>query len=221
MARLITLLISFILLMPGPMKRLLLRWLFGWEIDKSARLGLSLFYNVKDVRLAPGARIGHFNVFRNLRSVELGSNALIGNWNWVTAAPMLVNPPYVPTSGCIRVGDESAVTSRHYIDCAGGVEIGKATTIAGVRSTIMTHQISAADVRQSAAPVRIGSHCLVSSNVLIAPGASIPDACLVAMGATVVKELPTPGMLYAGTPARPLKSVEGRYFTREKGFVGL
>jgi acetyltransferase-like isoleucine patch superfamily enzyme len=217
-----TLLISLILLVPHPVKRLLLGWLFDWKIDKSARIGLSLFYNVTHVTLGPGARIGHFNVFRNLRCVELGANALIGNWMWITAATMLVDPPYVPTSGCIRVGNEAAVASRHYIDCAGGVEIGDATTVAGIRSTIMTHQISAAHARQTAAPVRIGSHCLISSNVLIAPGAVIPNSCLIAMGATVVNELPSPGMLYAGIPAKPLKKVaQGEYFTREAGFVGL
>jgi acetyltransferase-like isoleucine patch superfamily enzyme len=221
MARLTACVIGLITLAPGPIKRGLLRWLFGWEIHSSAKLGISLFYNVKHVSMGPGSRIGHLNVFRNLRSVGLGSGGSIGQWNWITAATMLVDPPYIPTSGCLSVGDEGAITSRHYIDCAGGVEVGRATTVAGVRSTILSHQIDTADSRQTAVPVRIGAYCFVGSNVLVTPGASIPDRCVVAMGATVVGRLPSAGMLYGGVPAKALKSVDrGAYFTREKGFVG-
>lgn len=213
--------IVLITLTPGPIKRRLLRWLFGWEIDRSASLGVSLFYNVRHVRLGPGAQIGHLNVLRNLRSVELGSNASVGHWNWITAATMLVDPPYVPTSGCIKVEKEAAITSRHYIDCAGGVEIGTATTVAGVRSTILSHQIDVTDSRQTAVPILIGAYCFVGSNVLVTPGASIPDCCVIAMGATVVGQLPEQGMLYGGVPAKALKSVaQAQYFRRERGFVG-
>lgn len=221
MNRLSAMVIALITLTPGPIKRRLLRWVFGWEIHASANLGASLFYNVSRVRMGPGARIGHLNVFRNLRSIELGSNASIGQWNWITAATMLVDPPYAPTSGCIRIEDEAAITSRHYIDCAGGIEIGTATTIAGVRSTILSHQIDVADSRQTAVPVRIGAYCFVGSNVLVTPGASIPDRCVIAMGATVVGRLPNRGTLYGGVPAKALKTVdEGAYFARERGFVG-
>lgn len=213
--------ICLILLMPGAIKRRLLRWFFRWEIDRSATLGISLYYNVGLVRLGPKSRIGHLNVFRNLRSVQLGSSASIGQWNWITAATMLIDPPLVPTSGCITIDDEAAITSRHYLDCAGGIEVGSATTIAGVRSTILSHQIDVANSRQTAVPIRIGAYSFVSSNVLVTPGAAIPDRCVIAMGATVVGRLSQSGMLYGGVPARPLKSIEGaKYFDREKGFVG-
>lgn len=221
MKRLTAMVVGLITLTPGPIKRRLLRWLLGWEIHGSAKVGLSLFYNVKHVRMGPGSRIGHLNVFRNLRSVQLGSGASIGQWNWITAASMLIDPPYLPTSGCIKVDDEAAITLRHYIDCAGGIEVGRATTVAGVRSTILSHQIDVADSRQTAVPVRIGVYCFVGSNVLVTPGASIPDRCVIAMGATVVGRLPKRGMLYGGVPAKALKRVgDGAYFTRERGFVG-
>jgi acetyltransferase-like isoleucine patch superfamily enzyme len=221
MPRLIAAVIFLILLTPGVVKRRLLRLFFRWEIDRSATLGISLYYNVEQVRMGPGSRIGHLNVLRNLRSVQLGSSASIGQWNWITAATMLVDPPYVPSSGCITINDEAAITSRHYLDCAGGVEVGRATTIAGVRSTLLSHQIDVGDSRQTAAPIRIGAYCFVGSNVLVTPGAAIPDRCVIAMGATVVGRLSESGMLYGGVPARPLKSIEdARYFDREKGFVG-
>jgi acetyltransferase-like isoleucine patch superfamily enzyme len=212
--------IALITITPAPIKRRLLRWLFGWEIDRSASLGVSLFYNVKHLRMGPGSSIGHLNVFRNLRSVDLKSGASVGQWNWVTAAPMLVEPPYVPTSGCLTIDAQAAITSRHYLDCAGGIEVGTATTIAGVRSTILSHQIDVSESRQTAAPVQIGAYSFIGSNVLITPGATIPDRSVVAMGATVVGRLSQCGMLYGGVPAKPLKSIEGAmYFEREKGFV--
>jgi acetyltransferase-like isoleucine patch superfamily enzyme len=221
MPRLTAAVIFLILLTPGVVKRRLLRWFFRWEIDRSATLGISLYYNVGRVRMGPGSRIGHLNVLRNLRSVQLGSSASVGQWNWITAATMLVDPPYVPTSGCITINDEAAITSRHYLDCAGGIEVGRATTIAGVRSTLLSHQIDVADSRQTAAPIRIGAYTFVGSNVLVTPGAAIPDRCVIAMGATVVGRLSESGMLYGGVPARPLKGIEdARYFDRQKGFVG-
>jgi acetyltransferase-like isoleucine patch superfamily enzyme len=206
-------------LLPWPLRRLALSSLFGWRLHRRSRIALSLFYNVESVKLGPGASTGYFNVFRNLRLLELGDNSSIGQWNWITCSPMFFDPPVAGT-GTLVVEQETAVTSRHYIDCAGGIRIGAHTTVAGVRSTILTHQIETEASRQTALPVSIGSHCLLGSNVCVTPGASIPDNSVVAMGAVVVGALGEPGMLYAGVPARPVRSVEaGEYFHRERGFV--
>ena len=205
-------------LLPWPLRRLALRTFFGWQLDRRSHIALSLFYNVGSIKLGAGASIGYFNVFRNLRLLDLGENSLIGQWNWITCSPVFFDLPG-PGAGTLVVGHETAVTSRHYIDCAGGIQIGAHTTVAGIRSTILTHQIEAKASRQSALPVAIGSYCLVSSNVCVTPGASIPDSSLVAMGAVVVGSLDEPGMLYAGVPARPVRAVGGEYFHREQGFV--
>jgi acetyltransferase-like isoleucine patch superfamily enzyme len=207
-------------LLPQPLKRAALRRLFGWQVDRSARIGLSLFDNVRHVRLGPGAYIGHFNVFRDLARLELGSKATIGQWNWITAAEVLVRQQHDEERGYLRLGDHSAITSRHYVDCTGGVVVGAYSTVAGVRSTILTHQIDVAGSRQSTSLVRIGDHCFIGSDVRITPGSHVPDRCAIAMGAVVAGELPEEGVLYGGIPARPLKDVgEGAYFTRQTGHV--
>lgn len=44
---------------------------------------------------------------------------------------------------CELILEESAgITSRHYIDCNGGVYIGAFTTVAGIKSQILTHSIN-------------------------------------------------------------------------------
>jgi acetyltransferase-like isoleucine patch superfamily enzyme len=209
---------ALVALLPQPLKRLVLRRLYGWQIDPTARIGLSLFQGVRDVSLGRGSSIGHFNVFRQLRSLELGASASIGQWNWITAAGTLVGR--AAEGGHLRLGPHSVITSRHYVDCSGGVDVGPYTTLAGVRTTILTHQIDIAASRQGAAAVRIGAYCFVGSDVRITPGSQLPDRCVIAMGAVVAGELPDSGVLYGGVPARALKQVDsGEYFSRTVGHV--
>lgn len=209
--------------MPQGFKRLVMVRLLGARIDRSATIGLSIVdSDVLD--MGPGSRIGHFTVLRGLRRAHLGADAVVGNFNWITAAMVSQSRGEDATgSGCFTLGRESAVTSRHYVDCAGGVTIGEYTTIAGVRSTILSHQIDLAAGVQSTKATRIGDYCFVSSNVCLTPGASIPDRSVVAMGAVVVGHLEQVGALYGGVPARVLRSKvdTGRYFRRTRGFVGF
>jgi hypothetical protein len=58
--------------------------------------------------------------------------------------------------GVFKIGEHSAVTSRHYLDCTGGVTVGAFSTVAGARSTIFTHQVDITQSRQVWRPVRIG-----------------------------------------------------------------
>ncbi len=54
----------------------------------------------------------------------------------------------------------SGITSRHHIDCSGGVEIGGFTTLAGVPFVIFTYCINpAANCLKLVLPVKIGDYC--------------------------------------------------------------
>ncbi len=207
-------------LLPNRLKRVILRRLFHWEIDGSAHIGLSVFVNVKSVYLGPHAQIGHFNVFRNLQRIELQEEARIGQWNWMTAAEGFLHTSDATNRGRLIIGPHAAVTLRHYLDCAGGIEIGAFSTVAGVRSTLLTHQIDIALAQQSTLPIAIGEYCFIGSDVRLTPGTRVPDRCVIAMGAVVAGELPDTDTLYGGVPARPLKHVgDGAYFRRESGYV--
>lgn len=205
---------------PSRIKRLVYRRFFGWDIGEDVSIGLCVI-TAKNVQLGHAARIGNFTVIRNLPSLVLEDHASIGSWNWITCGSFFtsgeasVSPP---KEQGLFMGRHSALTSRHYVDCPGGVHIGPFTTVAGVRTTIVTHYVDMETNAQTCKPVRIGGYCYIGSNARFTPGSSVPDACVVGMGAVVVGHLDQPNLLYGGVPARPIRPAgNGEYFRRETG----
>lgn len=199
------------------LKNSLLRRL-GWAIGDGVHFGscLVLMPDHGHVDIGRGASIGSFNVLRDLAALTLGEHAGIGHWNWVTAARRL------GTAGApclLHLGPHSAITSRHYIDCSGGVRIGTHTTIAGERSSLLTHGISWKSSAQTFSAIEIGDYCLISSNVQVSPGTVVGSRIVVGMGATIAGRLLDPG-LYMQPRATLVKSdLVGDYFRREDGHV--
>jgi UDP-3-O-[3-hydroxymyristoyl] glucosamine N-acyltransferase len=197
------------------LKNALLR-LLGWSIGQGVQIGPCLVVNVDRVDIGNGANIGAFNVVKDLATLALGENAAIGHWNWVTASPLFSQ---VGAARVLHLGPHSAITSRHYVDCSGGIRIGTHTTIAGMRSTLFTHGISWKNSAQTSNPIEIGDYCLISSNVQVSPGTVVGDRIVVGMGATIAGELLEPG-LYMQPRATMVKSeLDGEYFQREQGQV--
>lgn len=212
-------------LLPWRLRSMLYRHMLGWSIHPTARVGFSII-DAERVILGRGSRIGHLTVIRGLTHLELGAASTIGNWNWLSTAPMFeVRDRQLPGEHFrgLRVGAHSSITSRHYLDCSGGITIGEFTTLGGVRSTVLSHSIDVASGVQTTQPVQVGDRCFVSSNVSLTPGSYVPPRSLVAMGAVVVGELTQEGALYAGVPARAARTglESGAYFIRKTGFVGL
>ncbi|MDQ4091249.1 MAG: hypothetical protein M3163_13255 [Actinomycetota bacterium] len=201
------------------LKTLLMTRVLGWSIHPTASVGPCLFLRVTHVSLGAGARLLSMSAFYDVNELVLEDDAVMGHWNWISAARTLRTPALDARTGgrpaVLRLGRGAAVTSRHYIDCSGGVDIGQFTVLAGVRSTVLTHQVDLARSEQDVLAVTVGDYCLVGSNAKIVPGATIPDRCVIAMGSVVVGRLPDERFLYAGAPARPVKPVEdGEYFSR-------
>jgi len=205
------------LLLPSRFKNFLLRRL-GHTVHPRSRVGVILVSGGVQISLEAGARIGHFNVFRDLESVSLHSGAVIGQWNWVSAArPLRKLPDSSPT---LSIGMEAALTSRHYLDCSGGVSIGDFSTIAGVRSTFVTHGIDWKQNRQSVRSISVGRYCLIGSNATLCPGASVPDRTIVGMGSVVGTELNEGDALWAGARTTRWTNVSSAaYFDRRQGYV--
>jgi acetyltransferase-like isoleucine patch superfamily enzyme len=193
--------------------------LLGFEIAKTARISPSVLWDVQTLIMSEQARVGFGNVFRNVRRISIGESSKIGQWNWVSAAPTLVVASDSVGAGSLTVGSHSAITSRHYLDISGGIEVGEFTTIAGMRSTFITHGIDVAQGKQVATPISVGDYALVGSNVTVVPGANLPDHCLFAMGSVVIKGLSEPRGLYAGNPAQWRRTISGAYFNRKVGRV--
>lgn len=201
---------------PSKVKYRLLR-LMGWQLEDGIVIGPGIYMRIGRVKMGAGARIGAFNTFRDLREVRLGDRATVGQWNWVTAARALTG--LIPGGGTFELGDDAAVTARHYIDCSGGVGIGAFTTIAGVRSTFITHGIDWDTSAQSTSRIDIGEYCLIGSNAKIVPGTVIRDRVVTGMGATLAGEMER-GSLFVGPRASLRRGVlPGGYFERRTGHV--
>jgi acetyltransferase-like isoleucine patch superfamily enzyme len=204
-------LVTFVAALPASeLKNSLLRHL-GWTIGDRAHIGPCLVFRVDRVDIGRGAYIGSFNVIRDLASLRLAEYAEICHWNWVTAA----RPLGEAGAACLlHLAPHANITSRHYIDCSGGIRVGTHSAIGGVRSTLLTHGISATSwpartLRKSSthtfSPIEIGDYCLISSNVQVSPGTVVGSRIVVGMGATIAGRLLDPG-LYMQSRAALVKS---------------
>jgi acetyltransferase-like isoleucine patch superfamily enzyme len=205
------------LLPSGRGKNFVLRAL-GHHVASSASIGPILLVG-SHLTAEPGSRIGPFNVVRSVR-LDVGAAAEIGQWNWISAAPFLVAESDSPYAGTVRLGAHSSLTSRHYLDASGGIAVGAFATVAGVRTTFMTHGIDVADNVLDTEPIIVGDYAMVGGNTKLVMGARVPDRSIVAMGSVVTRGLQQPGALYAGAPALFKKEVPGgEYAARKVGAV--
>lgn len=199
-----------IMALPWRMRRRLLVWRYHWHIDPSAHIGMSIIL-AKEVELCRNSRILSFVLCRRIDRLYLGEDAGIASLTFITGYPTGENSAFSHLSDrhCELVLERSSgITSRHYVDCNGGIYVGAFTTIAGVRSQILTHSIDVYRNRQDAKPVRFGRYCFVGTGCIILPGAVLPDYCILGAGSVLNKSYTDGGMLYAGVPAIPRKALD-------------
>jgi len=217
-------LLFFINCFPWRLRRIFYIYCFSWDLHKKSYIGFSILF-VDCVVLEEGSRIGHLNIFKGLSMVQLSFNSRIGSLNYFTGFPKNGVGFFEHQSSrepIFRLGQESAVTSRHYFDCTGGVEIGSFSTFAGIRSTVLTHSIDLKLNRQHSSSVSIGNYCFIGTNVIILPDSLVPNFCIVGSGSVFRgyhKEVRT---IFFGNPLQS-KSIDSpesyAYFYRIKGFV--
>lgn len=204
-------------------KNVLLGLLGGpdWSIDRAARIGPNVFWRVGRLTAAANTYIGPGNVFRELTHVDLQAEADIGQFNWFSAQARYVPQSDPELAGCLIMRRGSHVTSRHYVDCAGGVVLDELALVAGVRSTFLTHYADPHCWELRGKPIRLGASCLVFTNVVVTAGTSVAPRCVVAAGAVVSKDLDEPGKLYAGMPAKAVSDLSRAAFAERRGSVLL
>jgi acetyltransferase-like isoleucine patch superfamily enzyme len=212
--RLAMLLVAAIL--PGPLKRCVYRWIFGYQIGRKVRIGFALldcvhlsigdhsslshgvlFMRCGNVRIGAHVKIGPCNIFRGGESIELSDYCQLLRLNAINAIPDndCVNAP----QSIFALGYGSVLTAEHRIDFTDRVTIGRCTTIAGRNSSIWTHN------RRKASSVVIGDFCYVGSEVRIAPGVHVGDCCIVGLGAVVTRGNIDSHGLIGGVPAQPVR----------------
>jgi len=220
----ITLLRAATMLLPWSLRRRLLSAAFGYELHDTSYIGFSWMFP-RRLRLGPYARIGHGNVCYGLDDVCLEDHSIIGSFNWITGLSSQDPSPFFVDEhdriASFRLGRHAAVTSRHFIDCTRRVDVGAYTTIGGVRTALMTHEIDVRTNRQVSRGIQVGEYCYLGTCCTLLPGAVVPARCVVGAGALVRAGLHEEQRLYAGVPARSAGEVPdgSRYFTRSRGFV--
>jgi acetyltransferase-like isoleucine patch superfamily enzyme len=192
----------------------------GWSISSSASISPSLLIGLGTVRIGDNASVGFGNVVRRLRCLELGDGAEIMHFNRIFVIGGWINDGAGPDTGTLIIEPEAGLTTWHTLDCTGGIRIGHHSTVGGARSVIFTRGVDIMESTQFIAPVTIGHHCLVMTSVTATAGATIGDKVAVAAGSVVQGSLTEPETLYAGVPAKPVKSLAGgKFFSRDAGRV--
>jgi hypothetical protein len=210
-------------LFPWEMRRSFLEKQFGYKIHPSCRIGFSWIAPSRLI-MEEGARIDHLTVCKNIDLLHLKAHSSIGRGNWITGFPLgpsrhfAHQPDRQPQ---LILGEHSAITHRHLIDCTNSVTIGKFTTVAGFQSQIITHWIDIDQSRQTSAPVRVGDYCFVGTNSVLLGGSALPDFCVLGAKSLLNKAFTETYQLYGGVPTQPIQklSPDCKYFQRTEGFV--
>ena len=206
---------------PSKLKILVYRQLFGFDVSADAQIGFSLIV-CQNLIIGSGAIIGHMNVVRGNMTLRMKPKARIGQFNWITSGN--TDPRFfqgLDRHSELVMGEESSITSRHVLDCTDRIEIGRLTTVAGYRSTIITHGIDYRTAKQSCQPIKIGDLCLFGSNVIVLMGVTVANRSVVGAGSVVANSTDKELGLWVGAPARRVRDLTGdeAYFTRRTGDV--
>jgi acetyltransferase-like isoleucine patch superfamily enzyme len=213
----------FLFVLPWQIRRLILTRFFGYQIHPTARIGLSLVLPQR-LEMGAGSWIGNLTLCKGLSMLQMGEMSSIGNLNQITGFPAR-DTSYFSADRDRRpeliLGSHSAVTERHLIDCTNSVRIGQFSTVAGSRSQILTHNLDLYECRQKSKPVVIGDYCFVGTGSILLSGSALPDYSVLGAGSLLNKEYRESYLLYAGSPAKPIKQLpkDTGYFQRKTGAV--
>jgi acetyltransferase-like isoleucine patch superfamily enzyme len=208
--------LAFVAVFPSLLKRPLYRFLFGYRIGRRVRIGLVLLDAIA-VELGDGTEIGHFNAITRVGVFRSGREVRIGHFNLFRGGDRVSLGDYstvmrfnvlnaIPDHDCttdpasvLELGAGAIVVSGHRIDFTDRVTLGRNVIVGGRNSSFWTHN------RQQTGPIAIGDFCYLGSEIRIAPGSSLPERCILGLGAVLSGAIDTPGSLVGGVPARVLR----------------
>lgn len=179
------------------------------RLGQNVRLGFGCRIQIEQLEIGDEVRIGRFNRFVGPVSIAIGSRSQIGARNRIGCDAWVEAQRYTDEgyARAIRIGSDCLVTDDHLFDCAGLVELGDGTWVAGSASQVWTHGVGVAE-----RDVVIGRRCYLGSAVRLAPGARLGDECILALGSVLSGDLSAVrSAMVAGIPARVIKQLDGEY----------
>jgi len=108
------------------------------------------------------------------------------------------------TGWSIRLGDNSAVNRRCYLDGRRGIEIGNNVNVSPeVYIVTFTHDPQSPTFACKGAPVVIDDHAWIGARAVLMPGVHVGEGAVVGAGAVVTHDV-APYSIVGGVPARPI-----------------
>jgi acetyltransferase-like isoleucine patch superfamily enzyme len=210
--------------MPWRLRRLLLAKALRYTIDPTARIGFSILL-ADTAEIGARASIGHLNYIGALDRLVLGEEAQIGRYNWIVGLSRRLNSPFFKSRTTRRsdlvLGRGSNIANWHLIDCTDAVEFGEFSGLAGSRSQIVTHGVDIIRMKQTCAPVIIGSNSMLATGVIVMKGVTITSCCIVGAGSVVTKSIRESHTMFAGNPAQFVRNLprDAKYFSRTESVI--
>jgi acetyltransferase-like isoleucine patch superfamily enzyme len=206
------------ILMPWRIRRWVLVKLFGYQIHPSCRIGYSWIFP-KMLIMNNYATIGSLTLCKNIDLLHLQSHASIGRGNWITGFPSDSDEYFsheLDRKPQLIIGEHSAITNRHLIDCTASVTVGNFSVFGGFQSQILTHSIDFEKSYQASAPIKIGDYCFIGTNCVILGDTELPNYSILSAKSLLNKKYSEPYQLYGGVPAVPLKKLSEKllFFSR-------
>ena len=108
------------------------------------------------------------------------------------------------TGWSIRIGDNSAVNRRCYLDGRRGIEIGNNVNVSPeVYIVTFTHDPQSPTFACKGGPVVIDDHAWIGARAILMPGVHVGEGAVVGAGAVVTHDV-APYSIVGGAPARPI-----------------
>jgi acetyltransferase-like isoleucine patch superfamily enzyme len=201
--------------LPMPLKRVIARRVYGWDIHPTAYIGPSVL-TIRHLSMGPGASIGGRNTITNVNRLHMGEGAVIGSGNMIKGWWNHPTETLADRDPSLLLGDHTQIASYHYIDLVDTLQLGAHAAIAGFRTTVLTHSIDIVRDKYVAGPVVLGEYAAVMSGCMLLAGTRVPPRCVVAAGSVVDTKLSGELTLFRGNPAVAVRDLPDRlkYFQR-------
>lgn len=187
----------FISIIPLNIARVtLLKVIFGYRI-KGSLIGFGTIIAVRSADISY-CKISSYNKFIGRFDLIIGERSKIGPGNQFLSGHWADRNEYEQK---ILIGKETVITSGHYIDVTGGIEIGDNSWIAGYGSQLWTHGLGEHDRK-----IVIGRNCYIGSGAKFAPGSIIGDNTVVGLGSVITKKFEEGNLLIAGNPGKIIRT---------------